>query len=138
MRLCGRGKYTVFRKNQAKFPVLGNYGKYSAYLSAKNGVTDPGGGEKIREKYPPGEHGVTDNCGEQFCVAQQTRATDSSGEKDVDREWLVTELSRSGLPDAAIVALLGWESADMIKVYSDIPKDEALARYFGGGKLNGI
>lgn len=46
------------------------------------------------------------------------------------RHFFTTHLSRLGLPDAVIQEIVGWESADMVKVYKDIDADEQLGKYF--------
>lgn len=46
------------------------------------------------------------------------------------RHFFTTHLVRTGLPDSAIQDIIGWSSADMIKVYTDIPVDEQLGKYF--------
>jgi hypothetical protein len=34
------------------------------------------------------------------------------------------------LPDSVIQEIIGWESADMVKIYKDISTDEQLGKYF--------
>lgn len=46
------------------------------------------------------------------------------------RHFFTTHLSRLGLPDGVIQEIVGWESADMVKIYKDIDADEQLGKYF--------
>ena len=48
------------------------------------------------------------------------------------RHYFTTHLSREGLPDGVIQEIVGWESADMVRVYKDISTEEQLAQYFDG------
>jgi len=46
------------------------------------------------------------------------------------RHYFTTHLARLGLPDSVIQNIIGWESADMVKIYKDISTDEELEKYF--------
>lgn len=46
------------------------------------------------------------------------------------RHYFTTQLVRSGLPDSVIQDIIGWSSADMLRLYTDISIDEQLGRYF--------
>lgn len=46
------------------------------------------------------------------------------------RHYFTTHLVRKGLPDGVIQDIIGWTSADMLRLYTDIPVDEQLGRYF--------
>ena len=46
------------------------------------------------------------------------------------RHFFTTGLVRSGLPDGVIQDIIGWSSADMLRLYTDIPVDEQLGKYF--------
>lgn len=46
------------------------------------------------------------------------------------RHAFTTSLARQGLPDGVIQNIVGWESADMVRVYKDIDADEEIAQYF--------
>lgn len=46
------------------------------------------------------------------------------------RHYFTTHLVRKGLPDGVIQDIIGWTSADMLRVYTDIPVDEQLGKYF--------
>lgn len=39
-------------------------------------------------------------------------------------------LIRAGIPDSVIVDIVGWSSAEMLKIYNDNPKDDRLSMYF--------
>lgn len=47
------------------------------------------------------------------------------------RHFFTSELQRSGIPDGVIQEIIGWQSADMVKVYSDLDADEQIGKYFG-------
>lgn len=46
------------------------------------------------------------------------------------RHFFCTKLARLSLPDSIIQDIIGWESADMVKIYKDISTDEQLEKYF--------
>ena len=46
------------------------------------------------------------------------------------RHFFVSELQRSGIPDGVIQEIVCWQSADMVKVYSDLTADEQIGKYF--------
>lgn len=46
------------------------------------------------------------------------------------RHHFVTRLALLGLPDSVIQNVLGWDSAEMCKVYKDIDKEDEFADYF--------
>lgn len=46
------------------------------------------------------------------------------------RHYHTTGLARLGLPDNVIQEIVGWESADMVRIYKDISTDEELGKYF--------
>lgn len=46
------------------------------------------------------------------------------------RHFFTSELARHNLPDNVIQSIIGWESADMVKIYKDIDVDEELSKYF--------
>ncbi len=46
------------------------------------------------------------------------------------RHRFTTHLSKLGLPDNIIQEIIGWESADMVRVYKDISADDQIAQYF--------
>ena len=46
------------------------------------------------------------------------------------RHYFTTHLVRMGLPDDVIQVIIGWTSADMLRLYTDIPVDEQLGKYF--------
>lgn len=47
----------------------------------------------------------------------------------------VTYLVRSGIPDSVIQELIGWDSADMCRVYTDIDAEEQFGMYFKNGDI---
>lgn len=46
------------------------------------------------------------------------------------RHYFTTHLVRMGLPDGVIQDIIGWSSADMLRLYTDIPIDEQIGKYF--------
>lgn len=46
------------------------------------------------------------------------------------RHYFTTTLARSGLPDGVIQEIIGWTSADMVRVYKDLSTEEQLEQYF--------
>ena len=52
------------------------------------------------------------------------------------RHYFTTSLVRSGVPDSVITQIVGWESADMCKVYTDIDADEQIGMYFKNGEID--
>lgn len=46
------------------------------------------------------------------------------------RHFFTTQLAKAGLPDGVIQEIIGWESADMVRVYKDISAEEQIAMYF--------
>lgn len=51
------------------------------------------------------------------------------------RHYFTTSLVRSGIPDNVITQIVGWESADMCKLYTDIDADEQIGMYFKDGDI---
>lgn len=46
------------------------------------------------------------------------------------RHYFTTHLSKLGLPDNVIQDIVGWESADMVRIYKDISAEEQISQYF--------
>lgn len=51
------------------------------------------------------------------------------------RHYFTTSLVRSGIPDNVITQIVGWESADMCRLYTDIDADEQIGMYFKDGDI---
>lgn len=51
------------------------------------------------------------------------------------RHAFTTSLVRAGIPDNVITQIVGWESADMCKIYTDIDADEQIGMYFKNGDI---
>lgn len=47
------------------------------------------------------------------------------------RHYFTTNLARMGFPESVIQDIIGWDSADMCRLYTDIEIDEKLDKYFG-------
>ena len=52
------------------------------------------------------------------------------------RHAFTTFLVRSGIPDNVITQIVGWESADICKIYTDIDADEQIGMYFKNGDIS--
>lgn len=46
------------------------------------------------------------------------------------RHYFTTHLSKLGLPDNVIQDIIGWDSADMVRVYKDISAEEQISQFF--------
>lgn len=46
------------------------------------------------------------------------------------RHYFTTHLAKLGLPDNVIQEIVGWENADMVRVYKDISAEEQISQYF--------
>jgi hypothetical protein len=47
-------------------------------------------------------------------------------------------LQRAGIPDGVIQEIVNWETADMVKLYSDLTADEQIGKYFGADKTEQV
>jgi len=47
------------------------------------------------------------------------------------RHYFTTKLKSSGIPDSVVQDVIGWDSADMVKIYDDTPSEEQFEKYFG-------
>lgn len=52
------------------------------------------------------------------------------------RHAFTTNLVRAGIPDSVVTEILGWESMDMCKLYTDISADEMIGMYFKDGEIS--
>jgi integrase len=52
------------------------------------------------------------------------------------RHFFTTMLARDDVPVNVIQDIVQWESADMVKLYTDITADENIGKYFGKGEIN--
>ena len=50
------------------------------------------------------------------------------------RHYFTTMLVRQNIPVNVIQDIIQWESADMVKLYTDITADESIGQYFGKGE----
>lgn len=46
------------------------------------------------------------------------------------RHYFTTHLAKLGLPDNIIQDIVGWDSADMVRIYKDISAEEQISQYF--------
>lgn len=51
------------------------------------------------------------------------------------RHAYTTSLVKAGIPDSVIQSLVAWESAEMVRLYDDTPKDELIGSYFKDGDI---
>ena len=54
------------------------------------------------------------------------------------RHYFTTHLARSGLPDGVIQEIVGWTSADMVRVYKDLSTEEQLEQYFDENGIKAV
>lgn len=54
------------------------------------------------------------------------------------RHFFTTSLAKANLPDSIIQSIVGWESADMVRVYVDLDQDEEIGKYFSDGEIVAI
>lgn len=52
------------------------------------------------------------------------------------RHFHTTSLAKAGIPDNVITQIVGWDSADMCKIYTDIEADEQIGMYFKNGEID--
>lgn len=51
------------------------------------------------------------------------------------RHRYCTYLVRAGIPEGVIAEIVGWESTELVKTYTDIDADEQIGAYFKGGEI---
>lgn len=54
------------------------------------------------------------------------------------RHFFTTRLAESNIPDSVIQDIVGWNSAEMIKLYNDTDKDKAFDKYFGAEGIKDV
>ena len=54
------------------------------------------------------------------------------------RHFFTTHLVRMGLPDSVIQDIIGWSSADMLRLYTDISVDEQIGKYFDENGIKAV
>lgn len=54
------------------------------------------------------------------------------------RHYFTTKLKSSGIPDSVVQDVIGWDSADMVKIYDDTPSEEQFEKYFGSGGVKEV
>ena len=54
------------------------------------------------------------------------------------RHYFTTSLARSGLPDGVIQEIVGWESADMVRLYKDLSTEEQISQYFDENGIKSV
>ena len=54
------------------------------------------------------------------------------------RHYFTTSLARSGLPDGVIQEIVGWESADMVRLYKDLTTEEQISKYFDSDGIKAV
>ena len=52
------------------------------------------------------------------------------------RHFYCTALIKAGIPDSVIVDIVGWSTAEMLKIYDDSPKDERISMFFKDGEIS--
>ena len=54
------------------------------------------------------------------------------------RHFFTTKLSEANLPDSVIQDVVGWESADMVKIYNDTSTEASFEKYFGKDGIKNV
>lgn len=54
------------------------------------------------------------------------------------RHYFTTKLKSSGIPDGVVQDVIGWDSADMVKIYDDTPSEEQFEKYFGSDGIKEV
>lgn len=54
------------------------------------------------------------------------------------RHYFTTKLKSSGIPDSVVQDVIGWDSADMVKIYDDTPSEEQFEKYFGAAGIKEV
>ena len=54
------------------------------------------------------------------------------------RHFFTTRLAESNLPDNVIQDIVGWQSADMVRIYDDATKESKFDKYFGAGGIRDV
>jgi len=54
------------------------------------------------------------------------------------RHRFTTRLKEYGIPDSVIQDIVGWDSADMVKLYDDTPSEEQFEKYFGADGIKQV
>ena len=54
------------------------------------------------------------------------------------RHYFTTSLAKANIPDSIIQEIVGWTSADMVKIYNDTTTDESLGKYFDAGGVKTV
>lgn len=52
------------------------------------------------------------------------------------RHFTTTALAKSGLPDGVIQSIIGWTSADMVRLYNDMAAEDQIGMYFKNGDID--
>lgn len=136
--VCGGALYKTSEPIQAKGFGLGKYiycytlaKKFKPYLDAW-----------LKEREEKGIDSVwlfpaPDDCSKQMSETTLnswantfSRMTDEDFYWHSLRHYFTTHLSKLGLPDNIIQDIVGWESADMVRVYKDLNAEEQISQYF--------
>lgn len=51
------------------------------------------------------------------------------------RHFFTTNLVKAGLPESVITDIIGWDSVEMCRVYTDISADDQFGKYFADGEI---
>lgn len=136
--VCGGALYKTSEPIQTKGFGLGKYiycytlaKKFKPYLDAW-----------LKEREEKGIDSVwlfpaPDDCSKQMSETTLnswantfSRMTDEDFYWHSLRHYFTTHLSKLGLPDNIIQDIVGWESADMVRVYKDLNAEEQISQYF--------
>ena len=123
----GKGKYIYCYTLAKKFkPYFDRWMEKRSQLGIESEWLFPSRSDPAEQLRTSTIDRLMDRCGDILGVPVYAHAF---------RHAFVTELVRSGLPDGVIQEIVGWSSADMVKVYTDIDADEQIGMWFSGGEI---
>lgn len=123
----GRGKYIFCYTLAKKFrPYFDLWMKWREENGVESEWLFPSKTNPEEQMKPGSVTRVMDKCGDILGIPVYAHAF---------RHAFTTNLVRSGLPDGVIQEIVGWSSADMVKVYTDIAAEEQIAMWFKDGEI---
>ena len=136
--VCGGALYKTSEPIQTKGFGLGKYiycytlaKKFRPYLDAWMAEREASGIQS--EWLLPSAQNPSEQMGETTLNSWANTFSRMTGEDfywHSLRHYFTTHLAKLGLPDNVIQDIVGWESADMVRVYKDISAEEQISQYF--------
>ena len=123
----GQGKYIYCYTLAKRFkPYFDAWMKFRKEHGIKSEWLFPSSKDPEKQMNPASINDIMHQCSDILGVPVYAHAF---------RHAFVTDLARSGLPDGVIQEIVGWSSADMVKVYNDIEAEEQIAAWFENGEI---